>query len=80
MASEERTKEILQGLHQSVVQYDEDKAVEWAKTALEEGIDPFIAAMDGLADGMIEVGDLYNKKEYFKWVNSIMEKIESITS
>jgi corrinoid protein of di/trimethylamine methyltransferase len=65
MGSEERTKEILQGLHQSVVQYDEDKAVEWAKTALDEGIDPFIAAMDGLADGMIEVGDLYNKKEYF---------------
>jgi len=65
MASEERTKEILRELHQAVVQYDEDKAVEWAKIALEEGVDPFVATMDGLADGMIEVGDLYNKKEYF---------------
>ncbi|MFH1015412.1 MAG: cobalamin-dependent protein, partial [Chloroflexota bacterium] len=26
---------------------------------------PFIAIMDGLANGMVEVGDLYNKKEYF---------------
>lgn len=65
MASEERTKKILRELHQAVVQFDEDKTREWAKTALDEGIDPFIAIMDGLADGMIEVGELYNKKEYF---------------
>jgi len=65
MASEERVKEILEGLHQAVVQFDEDKTVEWAKIALGEGIDPFVATMDGLADGMIEVGDLYNRKEYF---------------
>ena len=65
MASKERTREILGGLHQAVVQYDEDKAVEWAKIALDEDVDPFVAAMDGLANGMIEVGDLYNRKEYF---------------
>lgn len=65
MASEERTKEILKQLHQAVVQFDEDKAREWAKVTLDEGVDPFIAIMDGLADGMIEVGELYNKKEYF---------------
>ena len=65
MASEERTKEILDGLHRAVVDFDEDKAVEWAKIALNDGVDPFVAAMEGLADGMVEVGDLYNKKEYF---------------
>ena len=65
MASEGRTKEILRELHQAVVQFDEDKTREWAKVALDEGVDPFIAIMDGLADGMIEVGELYNKKEYF---------------
>ena len=65
MASEERTKKILRELHQAVVQFDEDKTREWAKVALDEGVDPFIAIMDGLADGMIEVGELYNKKEYF---------------
>jgi len=65
MASEERTEEILKGLREALVDFDEDKVEELAKVALEEGVDPFVAAMDGLADGMIEVGDLYNKKEYF---------------
>jgi len=65
MASEERTEEILKGLREALVDFDEDKVEELAKVALEEGVDPFVAAMDGLANGMIEVGDLYNKKEYF---------------
>ncbi len=65
MASEERTKEILKGLHESVVKFDEEGAVEWAEAALAEGVDPFVAMMDGLANGMTEVGELFNKKEYF---------------
>ena len=65
MITEERTKEILKGLHEAVVQYDNDKAMEWAKVAVDEGVDPFVATMDGLASGMTEVGDLYNRKEYF---------------
>jgi corrinoid protein of di/trimethylamine methyltransferase len=65
MASEERTQEILRQLHEALVGYDEDKVRELAQTALDEGVDPFVAAMDGLAEGMIEVGELYNKKEYF---------------
>jgi len=65
LASEERTREILQELHKAVVNFDEDKAAEWSQIALDEGVDPFIATMQGLADGMIEVGELYNKKEYF---------------
>ncbi len=65
MATEKRTSEILKGLHEAVVNFDEDKTAEWARTALDEGVDPFTATMDGLANGMIEVGELYNKKEYF---------------
>lgn len=65
MASEERTKDILKELRNAVVHYDEDKAVEWAKIALDEGVDPLVASLDGLADGMVEVGELYSKKEYF---------------
>ena len=65
MASEERTKEILKEIRTALIHYDEDKVVEWSKIALDEGIDPFVATMDGLADAMIEVGELYNKKEYF---------------
>ena len=63
--SGERTKEILKGLYEAVFHYDEDKAVEWAKAALEEGVDPFVATMDGLSSGMKAVGELYERKEYF---------------
>jgi corrinoid protein of di/trimethylamine methyltransferase len=65
MASEERTKEILKGLHDSVYSFEEDDAVKWAKAALCEGVDPFTAVMDGLANGMIDAGESYNRKEYF---------------
>lgn len=65
MASEERTKEIINGIRQALINYDEDGVGEWAKKTLDEGVDPFIVTMEGLADGMIEVGELYNKKEYF---------------
>ena len=65
MATEERTQEILKGLQDTLVEYDEDGVREWSQTALAEGVDPFDAAMDGLAEGMIQVGELYNKKEYF---------------
>lgn len=47
----ERTQEILRGLHGAVVNYDEDRAVEWAKIALDEGVDPFVASMAG---GMVD--------------------------
>jgi dimethylamine corrinoid protein len=65
MASEERTQEILKELRKALIEFEEDKVRELAQTALDEGVDPFVAAMDGLAEGMIEVGDLYNRKEYF---------------
>src|SRR4030043_2403933 len=65
MATEERTKEILQELHNAVSNFEEDDAVKWAKIALEEGVDPFVATMHGLADGMIDAGEKYNREEYF---------------
>jgi corrinoid protein of di/trimethylamine methyltransferase len=65
MAKEERTKEILKGLHDAVALFEEEEAAKWARIALEEGVDPFVAAMEGLAEGMMEAGEKYNKKEYF---------------
>jgi corrinoid protein of di/trimethylamine methyltransferase len=65
MATEERTKEILKKLHETVVQFEEEEVVKWAKIALEEGVDPFVATMDGLAEGMMEAGEKFNQKEYF---------------
>src|SRR4030042_3191135 len=65
MATEERTKEILQELHNAVSNFEEDDAVKWAKIALQEGVDPFVATMNWLAHGIIEAGEKYNRKEYF---------------
>lgn len=65
MATEERTKEILKGLHEAVTQFEEEDALKWSKIALEEGVDPFMATMDGLAEGMMEAGEKFNQKEYF---------------
>ncbi len=65
MASDERTQEILKRMREALIAYDEDGVAEWAKTALDEGVDPFVATMQGLAEAMIEVGDLYNKRKYF---------------
>jgi corrinoid protein of di/trimethylamine methyltransferase len=48
-----------------VVKYDEDMVREAAQKVLEEGIDPLEAIMDGLAAGMQEVGELYERNEYF---------------
>lgn len=65
MPSEQRVKEILEGLRHAVVTHDKDGVSEWSKTALDEGVDAFTAMMDGLAPGMSEVGEFYKEGKYF---------------
>jgi len=65
VATEERTKEILAALQEAVFKFEEDDAVKWAQISLDEGVDPFVSTMDGLAAGMIQAGEAYNNKEYF---------------
>ena len=65
MASDERTAQILKDLHDTVVEYEEEKTVEIANLAVEEGVDAFEAIMGGLAKGMETVGELYARQEYF---------------
>jgi len=65
VVSEERTKEILKALDDAVYYFEEDDAVKWSQIVLDEGVDPFVAIMEGLATGMTKAGDAYNKKEYF---------------
>ena len=65
MASKERTQEILRGLYDAVVAYDEEASAELSKAALEEGIDAYEAVMNGLAAGMEKVGQMYTSHEYF---------------
>jgi len=65
MATEERKKEILKGLHDAVVEFEEEKVVELSQAALDEGVDAYDAVMDGLAAGMETVGQMYTDQVYF---------------
>ena len=65
MATEARKKEILKGLYDGVVEFDEDKVVELSNAVLAEDVDAYEAIMDGLAAGMEHVGELYANQEYF---------------
>jgi corrinoid protein of di/trimethylamine methyltransferase len=65
VVTEERKNEIIKGLSDSVYEFEEDDAAKWAKIAVEEGVDPFEATLDGLAGGMLRAGDAYNEKQYF---------------
>lgn len=56
--------EILKNLKMTVIEYDADGAVFWAKRAIEEGIDPLQAA-DVLSDAIKEVGDGFGRGELF---------------
>ena len=57
-------KEILKRIAESVVQFDEEHVEALCSEALEGGIDPNDAILLGLARGMQEVGELYDKQEY----------------
>ena len=65
MVTEARKEEILKGLHDGVVAFEEDKVAELSQTALDEGMDAYETIMDGLAAGMETVGKLYDTQEYF---------------
>jgi corrinoid protein of di/trimethylamine methyltransferase len=59
------TKEILQGLSDSVFEMEEDEAARYANEAIDAGIDATVAIESGLADGMQRAGKLYEEEEYF---------------
>ena len=65
IASEKRTKELLGLLSQAVVDYDDVAVEQLSSTCLEEGVDPYLAVMKGLAAGMHRVGELYKQNVYF---------------
>jgi corrinoid protein of di/trimethylamine methyltransferase len=65
MVSAEKRSELLKKIHDSVVEFDEDACVELCREALDAGVDPYDAIMEGLTAGMDTVGSLYEQKEYF---------------
>jgi len=65
MSKEKLREELLKALSDAVVDMDEDKAKETSQRVLDEGLNAYDAIMNGLAAGMVIVGELYDKHEYF---------------
>jgi corrinoid protein of di/trimethylamine methyltransferase len=65
MGKEELRNKLLKGLSDAVVDMDEDKAKDISQRVLDEGLNAYDAIMNGLAAGMVIVGELYDKHEYF---------------
>lgn len=55
---------ILAGLKQSILDFDEDAALELAKKSLAEGVDP-VEAVGALAEGLNELGEKFERMEVF---------------
>jgi dimethylamine corrinoid protein len=58
-------EELMDELREAVVNYDEDGAKGAAQEYADAGYPPLEGIMNGLAAGMQEVGELYEKNEYF---------------
>jgi len=65
MEKEALRNELVKDLSDAVVDMDEDKAKETSQRVLDEGLNAYDAIMNGLAAGMVIVGELYDKHEYF---------------
>ncbi len=65
MTLEQRRQELLKGLYDAVVNYDEEASAEISRTIVQEGVDAYDAVMNGLVAGMEKVGELFATQEYF---------------
>jgi len=59
------TEEMYQKLAQAVIDGEPEDAVELAKQALEQGLDPLACISNGLTEGIKQVGELFASGEYF---------------
>lgn len=58
-------KKIFIRLKRAVVEGDSEEAIKAAQDALDNGVDPYEAIIQGLAAGMEDVGEKFERKEYF---------------
>jgi methylmalonyl-CoA mutase cobalamin-binding domain/chain len=65
MVSEERADDLIKGIYNGVLTFDEERVVELSKKVVAEGVNAYDAVMKGMSAAMEEVGKLYSKQEYF---------------
>jgi len=57
--------ELIEKLSQAVIEGEEEDAVDLAKQALDQGLDPLDCINDGLTKGIQQVGELFSSGEYY---------------
>ena len=57
-------EDLINAALKAVVEGDDDAAEDVANKVIAEGLDPLEMISEGLAKGMIKVGDLFAKEEY----------------
>jgi 5-methyltetrahydrofolate--homocysteine methyltransferase len=57
--------ELIEKLSQAVIEGEEEDAVDLAKQALDQGLDPLDCINDGLTKGIQQVGELFGSGEYY---------------
>lgn len=65
MVTDEKKAELLEKLKTAVIGYDEDAAKEAANEVLAVGMNANDAIFNGLVNGMVEVGKMFEAQEYF---------------
>lgn len=58
-------EDLYKKIQEAVVEFDEDGVKALTEKSLEMGLDPVETILDGVAAGMLEVGKLFEKQEYF---------------
>jgi corrinoid protein of di/trimethylamine methyltransferase len=66
---------VLDHLKQAVLDYDAEAAANWAKQAMEEGVDP-IAALDALTEAIRVIGDGFGRQEL--WLPDLLGGSEAM--
>ena len=61
-------EEIVDGLRNAIVNYDEESVKRLANKVIEKEIDPLKAIQDGLVKGINEVGEKFGAKEITKYL------------
>ncbi len=58
-------EDLYKQMSDAVVEFNEDKVKDLAQVSIDLSLDPVETILNGLSKGMLIVGDLYDKKEYF---------------
>jgi len=69
--------EVLENLKKAIIEYNSEEAVNWARRAIQEKVDP-IKALDAMTAAISQVGDGFGKGEL--WLPDLVGAADAMTS